>query len=106
MCIAFYVARKLLHRSVLTNFYTMLSFVGQSVEYDKIVVDNMLEHKTKTFTMRELRIYHSDKVCDFFLCVLVLFCLTFFCNLWLVLKIILQLLFELIIFCVSCHIYS
>lgn len=35
--------------------------LGQSVEYDKIVVDNMLEHKTKTFTMRELRIYHSDK---------------------------------------------
>jgi len=35
--------------------------LGLSSEHDKIVVDNMLEHKTKNFTMRELRVYHADK---------------------------------------------
>ena len=37
-------------------------FSGLSAEYEKIVVDNMLEHATKNFIMRELRVYHADKV--------------------------------------------
>ena len=37
-------------------------FPGLSAEYEKIVVDNMLEHATKNFIMRELRVYHADKV--------------------------------------------
>ena len=45
----------------------LYSFSGLSAEYGCIVVDNMLEHDAKAFTMRELRVYHSEKVFLFIL---------------------------------------
>lgn len=35
--------------------------LGLSEEYGRIVVDNMLEHKSKHFTVRELRVYDQEK---------------------------------------------
>jgi len=35
---------------------------GLSEEYGRIVVDNMLEHKSQTFIVRELRVYDQEKV--------------------------------------------